>query len=375
MSPTMARVTIALLCLVLQGVTAARIWSFEHPGGLHTRAEYDAARNGSAAGEKGYVKAFEALMRRARRNLKRTPQPIPRFGPPPYYSNPKKNRAMHKDLRVDAWTAYSCAIAYRLGPRGQGTQYADKAVEVLDAWARKSQGCSNAEGDLLMTYTGIGFICAAEALSDYRGWKKEQRATFKQWVKRVHLRSSVKIAGRSNNWGDWGICGSIISHHFLGDKKGVDADIVRIRKKIDASISGDGRMPAETGRGNNGIWYTYFALAPLTAACRVAQNARGVDLFHFKGKDGAGIEKALDYLLKYCHAPRKWPHYKRKDLNLPRAKSWPGNLFEAMYGVYGKKEYEAWIKDARPIMVFSHHHAWSVPTLLRLKPPKRGSRK
>ncbi len=121
-------------------------------------------------------------------------------------------------------------------------------------------------------------------------------------------------------------------------------------------------------RGRNGIWYTYFALAPLTAACQVAANARGVDLFHYKGADGAGIEEALDYLLRYSREPGEWPHCKGEDLALPGKRQWPGNLYEAMSGVYGKREYEAWIANARPIMVRGHHYAWAVPSLLRTAP-------
>ncbi len=125
----------------------------------------------------------------------------------------------------------------------------------------------------------------------------------------------------------------------------------------------DGSMPLETKRGRNGIWYTYFALAPLTAACHIGDNATDSDLFSFKGQDGAGIEEALDYLLIFSNNPKTWPHYSEQDLSLPKPNSWPGNLFEAMYQVYGKKEYELWIEKARPIMYFGHHYAWSFPTL------------
>jgi hypothetical protein len=134
-------------------------------------------------------------------------------------------------------------------------------------------------------------------------------------------------------------------------------------------------MPAETRRDKNGIWYTYFAIAPLTAACQIAYNARAVDLFHYKGKEGAGIEQALDYLLQYSREPEKWPHYRGEGINLPQPGRWPGNLFEAMSGIYGKEEYEAWVEDARPIMVHGHHYAWAIPTLLRTVPPHQESGK
>jgi len=363
--------TLITLCCCLATAPAAAAQRFQHPGGLHTRSEFDAARKAIAAGDKAITEAYGHLMRHVRKNLKRTPAPVVRFSPPGYYSNPKLNRKMHKSLTLDTWAAYSCAVAYRLSANKERSQYADKAVEMLDAWATENRGTGTGEGNLLMSYTGSAFVFAAEAITDYDGWKKPQRERFRAWV-RTHYRPICRrIAGGGNNWGDWGTLGSITANYYLDDARGVSADIASLKKKIDRAIAADGRMPAETGRGNNGIWYTYFALAPLTAACRVAQNAKGVNLFRYKGRDGAGIEKALDYLLRYCNRPRTWPHYRGKDLNVPRQKPgcWPGNLFEAMYDIYGKKEYAAWAAPARPIIVRGHHYAWSLPSLLRMAAP------
>jgi len=376
MSRDILNIMIVLFCFLLSG-GIAEAQSFAHPGGLYTRSEFEAARKKVAAGEQPYAAAYEKLMEEAKKSLERTPEPVRRFSPPGYYKNPEKCLEMLRHLSHDAWAAYSCAIAYQLAPKTQKTQYADKTIQILEAWAKKNKACGTSEGMLLMSYAGIGFVYAAEAISDYNGWKEAERTEFKKWLRAVYLKVSNGIAGRKNNWGNWGVLGCIASHHFLNDAKGLDADIVRIREKIDHAIEADGHLPREAARGKRGIWYTYFALAPLTAACQIAANARGADLFHYKGEDGAGIEKALDYLLQYCHEPEKWPHYKKKkkDMILPRQKTWPGNLYEAMSGIYGKKEYEAWIKDARPIMVHGHHYAWSVPTLLKTVPPKEKSQK
>jgi hypothetical protein len=367
-------VAIVLACLA-PAARGAEARKFEHPGGLHSREEIRTARAKIAAGAQSWKKAYQALVKQAGRGLERKPAPIANFNVPGYYGNPKGHRERSKRLHTDVWAAYSCALAYQLTAGNQRSRYADKAVQVLAAWAKVNTRTSGGDGTLVMAYGGVGLVFAAELLSDYRGWSASQRADFKKWVRGVYLKACTSIAGRGNNWGDWGVLGCTASHHFLDDAKGLDADIARIRKKIDASIAADGRMPAETGRGKNGIWYTYFALAPLTAACQVARNGRGVDLFHYKGKDGAGIERALDYLLRYCKAPKKWPHYRGKDLNLPDPRHWPGNLFQAMAGIYGKKQYADWPDRSRPIMLFGHHYAWSVPTLLRTLPAGKGARK
>jgi hypothetical protein len=342
---------------------------FEHPGGLHSRTQLETARIQIAAGTSSLVAAFEALLEQANLALERSPKAVEDFSVPGYYRDAKGHREVMGWLSDDSWAAYSCAIAYQLIEGNERIQYAEKASELLTAWARTNKRTSNDDGDLAMADAGAGLVFAAELLSHYDGWNKEEREAFKKWITNVYLISCQKIADRANNWGDWGMLGCIASHYLLDDKKGLDADIENIRKKIDKSIAADGHLPHETKRGKRGIWYTYFSLAPLTAACEVAANARGVDLYHFRGEDGAGIERALDYLLQYCREPERWPHYQQNDLRLANAKGYPGNLFEAMHGIYGKSEYESWIEDSRPIMVHGHHYAWAVPTLLRTVPP------
>jgi len=41
---------------------------------------------------------------------------------------------------------------------------------------------------------------------------------------------------------------------------------------------------------------------------------------------------------------------------------------EAMAGIYKNKDYEEWMKNSRPVMLYGHHYAWPVPTLLRTEP-------
>lgn len=338
---------------------------FEHPGGLHSQSQLETARLLISAGDPIRIGAYNSLMEQAERGLEKLPDPPADFNVPGYYQDSEGHRKMMGRLSGDAWVAYSCAVAYQLTIGPERVQYAEKATEILDAWATCNKKTSNYDGNLAMVDAGAGFVFAAELLRDYGGWKKNERTVFRNWLGMVYLKSCLIVSESPNNWGDWGILGCIATHYFLDDARALDADIKYIIKKIDESIAADGHLPQETKRGKRGIWYSYFALAPLTAACQIAMNASGTDLFHFRGKDGAGIEQALDYLLRYCVKPEKWPHYRDKDLSMPQPHGYPGNLFEAMQGIYGKKKYGNWIKQARPIMVHGHHYAWNFPTLLQ----------
>lgn len=356
-----------LYCTILSATINAK--ELQHPGGLHTQSQLNAAKTKINAGDKTATTAFKALIKQVDINLKRTPHAVVDYNVPGYYTDAQGHRDAMSRLSQDGWAAYSCAVAYQLTSDKNRSQYAEKTIQILDAWAVTNKKTSNADGDLAMADAGTSLIFAAELMTSCDQWTIKQRETFKGWIKNVYLPSCEKIVNRKNNWGDWGILGCIASYYFLDNVDALDKYISQIKPKIDLEIAADGSMPHETKRGKNGIWYTYFALAPLTSACQIALNARQIDLFHTKGSDGAGIEEALDYMLTYCHNPRSWPHYKKENLSLPTQGNWPGNLYEAMSGIYARKDYKEWIKKARPIMVYGHHYAWTVPTLLQTIPP------
>jgi hypothetical protein len=344
------------------------VGGFSHPGGLHSLEQIEISRKNIQAGNEPWSTAYDSLMQEARKNLGKAPQAIADFNVPGYYDDAAGHRKAMSRLSEDAWVAYSCAIAYQLTAGKQRVKYGNKVIQILMAWASINKRTSNYDGDLAMSDAGTGLIFAAELMTGFKGWKRAQREVFKDWVRGVYLNSCTKIAKEPNNWGDWGNLGCMAAHYFLDDKKALNEDIMRVRDRIDQSIDADGSLPQEITRGPRGLWYTYFSLAPLTASCQIALNADSINLFDFKGQDGAGIEEALDYLLRYEKAPDTWPHYKEKNLRKGRPGWYPGNLFEAMSGIYGKPAYETWIRDARPIMVFGHHYAWAVPTLLRPLP-------
>ncbi len=358
-----SKIMIILCSISLVGVIG-KAQPFEHPGGLHSYKQIELARRNIASQKQPWTTAYEALIEQANRGLEKSPEAIADFNVPGYYKDAKGHRETMGRLSGDAWVAYSCAVAYQLTSNSERLKYAEKAIQVINAWATTNKKFSGYDGQLAMVDAGVGLVFAAELMTDYNGWNKEQRTAFAKWITSVYLKASTEIVERGNNWGDWGVLGCIVSHYYLDMEDSVDVDIMHIRNKINMAIASDGHMPEETKRGKRGLWYTYFALAPLTSACQIAQNAQGVDLFNYKGDDGAGIEEALDYLLRYCREPNKWPHYSGNDINPPKPEQYPGNLFEAMSGIYEKKEYEAWVDDARPIMVYGHHYAWSFPTLM-----------
>jgi hypothetical protein len=171
------------------------------------------------------------------------------------------------------------------------------------------------------------------------------------------------IKDRKNNWGDWGSLAAVTADDYLGDSAGLAAETVLIEQHIDSSIAPDGHMPEETARGSGGIWYTYFALDPLTAAMNVVHNAGGPNLFDPGTPRGALVEKALTYLFNALQNPSAWSF--GANPKVPQAReTWGYDLFGAMADIYGNAQWAAYAATRQPIMNTGHHYAWTFPTLM-----------
>jgi rhamnogalacturonyl hydrolase YesR len=332
---------------------------FAHPGMIHSADQLDETRQMVFQEQQPWKDASDDLLLRANgdEGMGRSSHAIADFNVPGYYIDPEGHIRASEALNGDGWAAYACALAYQL--TGDPV-YAQKSIELLNAWAYLNTRYSGADGALVMSYAGVSLAFAGDLIWSSDLWDPADRDQFRRWVSTVLRSAGDGIKTRPNNWGAWGTLAVIASDYLLDDVAGVDAEVARLQSRIDTSIALEGYLPDETSRGDRGIWYTYFALAPLTAGCQIAWNARGVDLFHY-----GRLHLAVDYLFYYSLHPDQWPHYGGQQVLLPTPDNWPGNLFEAMVRIYNAPDYENWIAATRPHVLKGHHYAWTVPTLMR----------
>jgi hypothetical protein len=160
----------------------------------------------------------------------------------------------------------------------------------------------------------------------------------------------------------------ISAAYLTDDSETVNYVIEHIKDRIRDTIESDGHIPLETNRGASGIWYTYYNLAPLTAACQVAVNATDVDLFNYTSPNDRSIRIALDCLFYYSEHPDEWPYYEGEP-SLPDPHAWPGNLFMAMASIYDYGPYEDWVRSSGPVddttWWGSVHFGWFFPVLMQ----------
>lgn len=282
------------------------------------------------------------------------------FAVPGYYVKPEEHRANSLALQQDAFAAYCSALAYRLSGK---KRYGEKACYFMNAWATINKKYSEPDGPLVMSYSGSAFLMAAELMDDMSVWDADEKRIFKDWVTSVYRKVTNEIRERKNNWADWGRLGSLLAASFLNDKEEIERNVKLIKENLSDKIASDGHMPEEVRRGKNGIWYTYFSLAPMTASFWVVYNLTGENLFLWE-QEGKSIKKALDYLLRYQKAPSEWKWYEGP--NVGTHATWPDNLLEAMAGIYGESAYVEYVENSRPHIYPVHHFAWVFPTLMPL---------
>ena len=327
---------------------------------MHPDAQIDFVKKQIKQKREPFTAAYYQLLEAANKALPEPDHVLADFNVPGYYTKPKEHWENSKSLQTDAFNAYCCALAYRLsGER----KYGIKSCEILNTWARVNKGYSDHDGVLVMSYSGTAMVIAAQLMLGSKLWKKSDRALFDQWLINVYRKSCNEIRYRKNNWADWGRFGSTLCAVYFNDTNELNENIRLVKSDLFHKIAHDGSMPEETRREKGGIWYTYFSLAPITGACWLIYNAMGENIFTLEN-NVVSLKTAIDYLFYYNQNPGEWKWF--KDPNTGSPDLWPGNLLEAMSGIYHDERYIDFVKPDRPLMYPIHHFAWTFPTLMPL---------
>ncbi len=356
--------------------------------GIYTKAQIQATKDRLAANDPETVAAFNQFMSRVDDwCMVRTCHAPKRYYVPGYYIKPEEHISASKILTHDAYAAYGAGLAWLLTGEDK---YAEKARELISGWAKNNTDIDWWDDTpLVSAYSGVGFVYAAEFLTDYPGWTKADETAFKSWLTDRYRPSVNNIFigwnDKTNNWASWGILSLMVTDNYLGNTSSVDTLAnATLPSSINFQIGSTGKFQAEIDRGVQGMWYTYFSLAPLTQAAQVAYNITGVNHFD-KGTYAVKLKKALDFYLPYVKNPDLWDaefkasKYPDGDLVRPTMSNgnvaqanWPANLYCAMADIYGSEgaAYAELVEEYGPIMGGwndreAHHIGWSFPSLIR----------
>jgi len=353
-----------LACLLFFLAGTRTLFAGSDKGGMHPQEQIDFVRQQVKQKKEPFLSAFNQLISKADSSLNIVHHAVEDYRVPGFYQDKDGHRRQSLALQVDGISAYSCALAWKLTGK---EKYAGKALYFLNAWASVNKKYSELDGSLVMSYSGTTLMISADLLKNYKKWKTADRDQFTAWTKNVFRHAANSIRFRNNNSGDWSRLASLLANSYLGDTADFQEDVRLIKKDLFEKIDADGHMIEEVKRQGNGIWYTYFSLAPLTASMWVIYNKTGENLF-FQQKNGASVKKALDYLLYYNQHPDEWKYFKDPVTGSKESMYgfWPANLLEAMSGIYDSGEYRSYVAPHRPVVYLKHDYAWTYPTLFPL---------
>lgn len=166
---------------------------------LHTAADFARMKEKVAAGAEPWKSAWEKLIGNSHASLKPKPRPAEVI-----VRGKSDQRENYHVLYRDIASAYACGLRWRISG---DNAYADKAVEIMNAWSstlKKIMGSS--DRFLAAGLYGYQFANAAEILRDYPSWKAADFKRFGQMMLDVFGAMNIDFLTRHN--------GAKVDHYF-----------------------------------------------------------------------------------------------------------------------------------------------------------------
>lgn len=323
--------------------------AFVHPGLLHTEADFERMRSKVDAKASPWTDGWKLLIDNRHADLKWTPNPQTEI-----HRNDGMNSDNYMTFVNDVAAAYACALRWKVS---DDERYADKAVEILNAWAGKlttiTWSDGHYDGSLVAGIQGYQIVNAAEIMRTYSRWAAADFARFQDMIRRVFYPANTGILRTPSSllvYSNW-------------DLAALDADLAIAvllddRDLFDATIA-----YFKTGLGNGGITRTVHYLHPghlgqtqesgrdqghntlsmtlLTTLCEMAWN-QGVDLY---GYDNNRVLAGAEYVARGNLIESGTSYY-----SMPFAKYTNGNVTDTVFadGSRGSKRPE-WT------LIFNHY--------------------
>jgi hypothetical protein len=287
--------------LLILAFSATRVPAAVHPGMIHTDADFARMAQKVAAAEQPWKGSYDKLVASANSQSTWGPRPADVI-----------NRGTSPDntaqLYNDAAAAYQNALRWKISGN---TAHADKAVQILNAWAYTLTDITgNADHYLAAGLYGYQMANAAEIMRSYPGWAAADFAQFKNMMLTVFYPINNEFlqyhnwAHIQNYWANWDLCNmaSILSIGILCDDQA----------KIDQAVN-----YFKTGGGNGSIYnavpilhsptlgqwqesgrdqeHTLMGVGLMATFCEMAWN-QGIDLYGYADRRFmAGAEYVARY--------------------------------------------------------------------------------
>lgn len=226
--------------------------TFSHPGLLHSQTDFDRIKTKVEGGLSPWIEGWGMLINNSHSSLSYIPSPVVKLirgG----NSTEEPEADNYSTAFNDVAAAYQCAIRWKI--TGDDA-YAEKAIEILNAWSSK---CEIISGDsniaLAAGIYGYQFANAAEIMRAYEGWPSADFEAFKQWMLDVFYPISHDFLIRHN--------GTCISHYWANWDLAQLANVMAIGVLTDdAAIYNEALEYLLNGLGNGQLKKAIYFIHP-----------------------------------------------------------------------------------------------------------------
>ena len=178
--------------------------AFVHPGLLHTQADFQRIALKVAAQTQPWYAGWQKLTTNGHTNLNWSPRPattINRGG-----TGPQNYPQLYGDIAA----AYACALNW---VATGNTAYADKAVQIMNAWSSTLQNLAgDSNVDLAAGIYGYEFAIVGEMMRGYSGLSAANLSAFQSMMVNCFYPINIDFLNRHNNtdithyWANWDLC-------------------------------------------------------------------------------------------------------------------------------------------------------------------------
>ena len=205
-------------------------------------------------------------------------------------------------------------------------KYAKKATILLRYWffdeatrmnpnldyAQYIPGVNNGRGiGIIETIALTGIADAAGLLKSSQVWTDKDEQSLKAWYSKyldwmLTSRNGRDEHASKNNHGTWYYVQVVDFALFTGDKARAQQLVKESRTILDNQIQKEGTMPLELER-TNALAYSTYNLQGWFRLATLAEKA-GVDLWHYRNKEGATLRTAFDWLRPFALGEKPWTY-------------------------------------------------------------------
>ena len=321
---------LALFCITVWSAFAAcgGVGSkMVHPGMSHSRADLREVRKNVKSGEEPWRSAWKELQESKYASLDYVAKPRSHVARGPY----NKPDIGGNDFMDDGRAAYTMMLQWLVE---KDDAYAEKAIEIIDAWSCKLDSVTMGDRKLLIGMGGTQYLNAAEILRHvYKKWDRDGIAAFERMILEVWYPVIEDFQPTYNgNW-DAAICRTMMCIGIFTDRRDIFERAYRHLLEGDSNGAIDNYFYAngqcqESGRD---MGHTQMGLGFLAQACEIAYN-QGYDLYSaYDNRLAAGFEYTAKYMLGEDVPYEQYVDYRGKKIFGPEISSKGRGNFSPIY--------------------------------------------